>query len=148
MDKVVSTVSIKFYVPSFSLRPGCFPKSLLPSSRYQSLRAESLQSQMSVWTAVWLFLNHNIFVALQRWRTQERGALFVYVYMYAPWSAIHVHTRVCVDRGQRRVRQRLKLPSSVPFCSFSETIGLQCCCCWLGLIFSSTTLKREWLEQF
>lgn len=57
-----------FMFRGLSPRPGSFPKSLPPPSRYQSLRAESLQTPVSAWTAVRLSLNHNIFVALQRWQ--------------------------------------------------------------------------------
>lgn len=74
------------------LSPGSFPKSLPPQPRYQSLRAESPQTRMSVWTAVWLFLNHNIFVALQRWRTQER-ALSVCVCLHVCSMKFHPCSR-------------------------------------------------------
>lgn len=84
---------------------------------------------MSVWTAPWLFLNHNICVGSQRWRTPEGVCLFVYACMYELPS---MFKHVCVYgvvRGWSRVCQGLKLLSwPSPFSSlysFSETMGVQ-----------------------
>lgn len=54
LDKVVLTVHINFYGPR--PRPSPMQLSEEPPSQYQSHRAESLQTHMSVWTAVWSFL--------------------------------------------------------------------------------------------
>lgn len=135
-------------------RPGSFPKSLPPPPWYQSLRADSLWTHMSVWTSVWLFLNHNIFVALQRWQTQERVCPPVYVCMYAPCSSVHM----CVygaDRGYSRACRGLKLllgPSQFSsLCSFIKTAG--CCTAnadggWNFLQGESKIAKRKLADHF